>query len=322
VKTLLTGATGFVGSHLAETLRRQGHEVVALVRSPDKAATLRSLGVELIPGGLEDSEAAAAAVRNVDVVYHVAGLTAARSEAEFHRVNVEGTARLLAAAAAAGARRFVLVSSLAAAGPSPRGGRRDTTGAMEPVTRYGRSKAAAEAVVRGGGMPWTIARPPAVYGPRDLELLKVFRLARLGVSPVFGDGSQELSLVYGPDLAEALAAMGTAEIAAGQVYYPAHPEVVTSAGLVRAIGATMGRRMRLIPLPRPMASGILQLTGLAAHLAGQATLLNPDKANEFFQPAWTCDPAPLTRDTGWQATHGMAEGLARTLAWYRTAGWL
>jgi dihydroflavonol-4-reductase len=322
VRSLITGATGFVGGHLAETLRRQGHEVVALVRSPAKAAALREIGVELIAGDLHDVEAVRSAARGAEVVYHVAGLTAARSEAEFHRINVEGTARLLAAAAEAGASRFVLVSSLAAAGPSPRGGRRSAPDPTEPVTQYGRSKAAAEEVVRGGGMPWTIARPPAVYGPRDTELLKVFRIAKLGVAPVFDDGSQDLSLVYGPDLAEALVAMGSTPTAAGRIYYPAHPEVITSGALVRAIGATMGRRMRLIPLPRPVAGGILQLTGLAARLAGQATLLNPDKANEFFQPAWTCDPEPLTRDTGWRAAHGSEAGLARTLAWYRAEGWL
>ncbi len=322
MKTLVTGATGFVGSHLAERLRRQGDEVVALVRSPARARALRELGVTLVPGDLGDPAALAQALHGVEVVHHVAGLTAARSEAEFHAVNVEGTARLLEAAARAGVRRFVLVSSLAAAGPSARGQRRAGEEPGEPVTAYGRSKAAAEAVVRAGPIPWTIARPPAVYGPRDVELLKIFRIARLGVAPVFGEGLQELSLVYGPDLAEALAAMGSAAGAGGRIYYPAHPEIVTSGELVRAIGASMGRRVRLLPLPRPVAGGLLQVTGLAARLAGRATLLNPDKAAEFFQPAWTCEPALLTSETGWRAAHDLGQGLAKPLAWYRSERWL
>jgi len=307
VKTLVTGATGFVGSHLAELLRRRGDEVVALVRSPARAAALRELGVTLVAGDLGDPGALAEAVRGVELVHHVAGLTAARDEAEFRAVNVAGTARLLEAAAAAGARRFVLVSSLAAAGPSARGRRRASDEPEDPVTAYGRSKAEAEALVRAGPVPWTIARPPAVYGPRDVELLKVFKLARWGVAPVFGEGTQELSLVYGPDLAEALAAMGTTAAAEGRIYYPAHPEVVTSGDLVRAIGRSMGRQVRLLPLPRPLAGGILQVTGWAARLAGRATLLNPDKANEFFQPAWTCDPAVLTSETGWRAAHDLED---------------
>lgn len=322
MRCLVTGATGFVGSHLVETLRRRGDEVTALVRSPARAAILEPFGVTLASGALHDAVALARALTGVEIVYHVAGLTAARDEAEFHRVNVEGTARLLGAAAQAGVRRLVLVSSLAAAGPSPRGGRRRELEPSEPVTQYGRSKAAAEEVVRHGSVPWVIARPPAVYGPRDVELLKVFKIARLGVAPVFGDGSQELSLVYGPDLAEALAAMGSTGGVEGRVYYPAHPEVVTSGELVRTIGRVMGRRMRLVPLPRVLAGGILQVTGLTARLMGRATLLNPDKANEFFQPAWTCDPAPLERDTGWRAAHDMVRGVAATQAWYRREGWL
>lgn len=319
---LVTGGTGFVGSHLVAALRQRDIPVTALVRSPARAAHLEAAGARLVTGDLDDADAMARSLDGAEVVYHVAGLTAARSAAEFHRVNVGGTRRLLQAAASAGSSRFVLVSSLAAAGPSPRGGRRVAAAPTEPVTEYGRSKAEAEALVRAGNMPWVIARPPAVYGPRDVEMLKVFKAARLGVAPVFGDGSQELSLVYGPDLAEALVAMGTAAGTAGRTYYPAHPEVVTSAQLVRTIGHAMGRRMRLIRLPRPVASGILHLTGTAARLAGKATLLNADKANEFFQPAWTCDPAPLARDTGWQARHDLTSGIAETLAWYRREGWV
>lgn len=322
MRALVTGGTGFVGSHLVEALRRRGDEVTALVRSPVKAALLEPFGVTLAPGDLQDTNAMRRALAGVEVVYHVAGLTAARNEAEFHRINVDGTAAILAAASRAGVRRFVLVSSLAAAGPSPRGDRRAGLEPGEPVTLYGRSKAAAEQVVRQGPVPWVIARPPAVYGPRDVELLKVFKIARLGVAPVFGDGTQELSLVFGPDLAEALAVMGSTAGVEGRVYYPAHPEVVTSGELVRSIGRAMGRRMRLVPLPRPLASGILQVTGLAARLMGRATLLNPDKANEFFQPAWTCDPAPLERDTGWRAAHDAVRGLAATRDWYRSEGWL
>ena len=139
-------------------------------------------------------------------------------------MNRDGTERLLLAAARAGSvTRFVLVSSLAAAGPSPPG--RPHTGGepARPVTAYGRSKLAGEAVVRGGAVPWTILRPPAVYGPGDREMWRIFRAATLGIAPVFGDGSQRLSLIYGPDLAAALAAAGSAEDGRGRVFFPCHP---------------------------------------------------------------------------------------------------
>lgn len=320
MKALVTGATGFVGSHLVAALRRRGDEVTILLRSPGKAGILEDHTLHTVQGSLTDPAALAQAVQGQDIIYHVAGLTAARDEAEFLRINREGTSRLLDAAARAGAPRFVLVSSLAAAGPTTPGqpltGREDP----RPVTAYGRSKLAAEEVVRSGPLPWTIIRPPTVYGPRDTEVLKVFRIARYGIAPVFGGGTQHISVIYGPDLAEALAAAGHA--GAEGTFYASHPDIVTSGQFVREIGAAMKRNVRVIPVPEPLGRALLHLTGGIARLAGQATILNPDKANEFFQPAWTCDPAALVATTGWQAAHGLPEGLRATLDWYRAAGWL
>ncbi|MGH7561323.1 MAG: NAD-dependent epimerase/dehydratase family protein, partial [Gemmatimonadales bacterium] len=255
-------------------------------------------------------------------VFHVAGLIAARSEAEFRSINRDGTRAVLAAAAASGRPRFIHVSSLAAAGPSRRGERRADDAPPAPVTAYGRSKLAGEAEVRASSLPWTIVRPPAVYGPHDPEMLTVFKAVRLGVVPVFGDGRQELSLAYGPDLAEALAATAQAQATVGQTLSACHPEILTSEGLARGIAAAMERRVRVVRLPRWLAEGALFVTGTAARAAGTATVLTPDKAREFFAEAWTCDPDRLTRLTGWRAAHDLAAGARATASWYRTAGWL
>jgi dihydroflavonol-4-reductase len=322
MKALVTGATGFVGRHLVNALLRRGDTVTALIRSPQKAQEIADLGVRLIKGDLDELNAMAQACEGQDVVYHVAGLVAARNEAEFFHVNRHGTLALLKAATAAGSKRFVLVSSAAAGGPSLPGIPLKGDEPPNPVTIYGRSKLAGEEVVRGGKIPWTIVRPPAVYGPGDRELLRIFRLARLGIAPVFGGGRQELSLVYGPDLGEALAAAGHAPNAAGKIYYACHPEVVTSGAMVREIGRAMGKPVRLLPLPAMLANGILTVTGTAARLTGKATLLTRDKAHEFLAPAWTADPASLTADTEWRAEHDLHSGVKETLGWYRKHHWL
>lgn len=322
MKALVTGATGFVGSHLAEALRRRGDEVTALVRSLKKAEALRPLAVRVIQGDLDDTAALAKAVEGQDAVYHVAGIISARSEADFMAANLDGTRHLVEAAKAAGAPRFVLVSSMAAGGPSPRGRPLKGEEPPNPVTRYGRSKLAAERVVEASDLPWTIVRPPMVYGPRDREVLKVFRIARLGIGPVFGDGTQELSAVHGADLADALIAAATSTRTIHKIYYACHAEVFTSTHFVRSVAGAMGKPIAVVRVPLAIGRGMLAVTETAARIAGRTTILTTDKANEFFQPAWTGDPGPLTRDSGWTAAHDLTAGLAETWRWYRDAGWV
>lgn len=322
MRALVTGGTGFVGRHLVDTLLRRGDTVTVLVRTAAKARGLAERGVAIAAGALDDPAALRGAAANQDVIYHLAGLVAARSEAEFLAVNRDGTRDLLAAAQQSGRPRIVYVSSLAAAGPSARGSTRHGNEPSTPLTAYGRSKLAGEEIVRSGALPWTIVRPPAVYGPHDTEMLTVFRATRLGMVPVFGDGAQELSLVYGPDLADALAAAGGSEATLGGTFYASHREVVTSRQLVQAVARAMGRSARVIPLPRWLADGALTLTGAAARLTGKATILTRDKAREFFAEAWTCDPARLEAATGWHAAHDLAAGTRATAEWYRSAGWL
>lgn len=322
MRIALTGATGFVGSHLAEALLTAGHEVACLVRSPARAAELERRGARLVPGALEDEDALRRLVEGAAVLHHVAGLIAARDEAEFLRVNRAGTFALARIARAAGVGRLVYVSSLAVSGPTVPGRPLEEAEADHPVTPYGRSKQEGEAAVRASGVAFTIVRPAAVYGPRDREILRVFQMARRGLVPLLGDGRQELSFIHAADLAGALVAAGAAAAAAGHTYHAAHPEVVEQRAFVRQVGTAVGRRVRLVRLPRPVVRGVLFASGLFARATGRATLLSPDKAAEFLAPAWTCTSTALARDAGWQASIPLAEGLPQTAAWYRSTGWL
>jgi len=322
MKALVTGATGFVGHHLIDALLRRGDSVTALVRTPAKAAGLADRGVRLVAGDLGDAVALADAARHQEVIFHLAGLVAARSEAEFLSVNRDGTVRLAQAATGVSNARIVLVSSMAAAGPTQRGHRLSGTEPARPLTAYGRSKLAGEAAIKAGTLPWTIVRPPAVYGPFDTEMFRIFRAAKLGIVPLFGDGAQELSLVYGPDLASALIAAATSKATIGGTYYACHPEILTSESLVAEVGRTVAMTPRLIRLPRWSAAAALGLISGLARLRGRATLLTPDKAHDFFAPAWTADPTPLESATGWRAEYDFESGAAATADWYRSAGWL
>ena len=327
MNVLVTGATGFVGSHLAAALAKRGDMVRCLARKPEAATFLSSLGAEAVPGSLDDAGSLQRAVRGVECVFHVAGLTAAGSEREFLEVNEGGTRRLVEAARAASPvpDRFVYVSSLAAVGPVARGGRLTEASPCRPLTPYGRSKLAGEAVVRAAdGLRWTIVRPSVVYGPRDREMLRLFRIARHGFAPVFGLGRQELSLVYVADLVAGLLAAATVPAALGATYHLAHPDVVRSRDLALEIGRAVraGRSPIVVPVPGALAAPIVRLIGRAAAAAGRRTVVSADKMAEFLAPAWGTSVAKAERDLAWRPRYDLRAGVAATAAWYRDEGLL
>ena len=324
MNVFVTGGTGFVGAHLVKALRARGDAVAALVRRPALADQLGwGPEVRIVRGDLDDEAALRQGCAGADVVYHVAGKIAARNAAEFMATNRDGTANVLEAARDGGARRILFVSSLAVAGPTTPGYPIDETRAPRPVTDYGRSKLAAEVLVRAMPLAWTVVRPPVVYGEWDRGTLKIFQLARRGVVPVFGDGSQELSVIHAEDLARSLIAAATSPAAVGRVYFAAHPTTTTSRDLVLAAGRAAGGRVpRIVPVPPLIARGVLWAVGTLAHMAGRATLLSADKSNEYLAPAWTCRSDALTRDTGWRAEIELETGLRRAANWYREVGWL
>jgi len=324
VNVFVTGGTGFVGAHLVKALRARGDRVTCLVRRPPPDLTERPgwRDVRVERGDLDDADALRRGCAGAEVVFHVAGKVVARDALEFMATNRDGTANVLEAAQDHGVARFILVSSIAAAGPTVPGQPIDEARHPAPVTDYGRSKLAAEVLVRALDFPWTIVRPPVVYGEWDRGTLQIFRLAQRAVAPVFGDGSQELSVIHAEDLARALIATATTTAAAGRVYFAAHPTTTTGRDLLLACGRALGRAPRTVPVPPLVARGVLWTLGSLAHLAGRATFLSADKANEYLAPAWTCRADALTRDTGWRASIDLDTGLRRTAAWYRAQGWL
>lgn len=322
MRVAVTGGTGFVGGHLLEALRRRDWPVAALARSAAGRRAVEALGCRAVAGDLEDATALAALVEGAQVVFHCAGLVEALSDAAFHRVNAEGTGRVARAAAAAGVERLVHVSSLAVTGPAVRGRPLDERATPRPLTAYGRSKLAGEEAVRRSGARFTIVRPPVVYGPGDRQLLPVFRLARRGVVLALGDPTQELSLVYGPDLAEALLAVATSAACEARTYHAVHPEIVTQRLMGASIARAMGRRGLRVTVPGGVLRAAAAVAGLLARARGRPVLLSDDRAAEFLAPAWIASPEALARDAGWTAATALEPGIAATARWYRDAGWL
>jgi len=320
---VVTGATGFIGSHLAAALVRAGWYVRCPVRDPGRAHWLKPLPVELVQADLTVPESLNGLFDGAEVVFHLAGLTRAFWPEEFFRANVTGTANLLRALSRSDSscRKLVFVSSLAAAGPSRPGVPRTEDDPPAPVSLYGKSKRLAEEqVMTSCPVDWVIVRPPIVYGPRDGESLLYFRVAKLGLRPVLCV-ERYFSLVYVGDLVRAI--MLAAEVGRpGAVYNVADPTPVSFRALAEGIGRVMGRSGPIVPAPGWAFRLAGRLADLVARWRGRPMVFSYDKAVEMTAGDWVCDCRRAEAELGFRAEISFEQGLRKTYEWYRSAGWL
>jgi dihydroflavonol-4-reductase len=318
---LITGGTGFVGSHLVEAIALRGTSARALVRRTSDTSRLERLGITPVVGALDDVDAIRRALADADVVLHLAAATRALSEAEFHEVNHGGTERLLEAMVAdGGRRRLIYLSSLAAVGPS-RGRPVEPGDPPRPITAYGRSKLAGERSALGReGVETAVLRPPAVYGPRDRDLLPFFRMARWGLLPTAGDPDRPMQLVHAADLA--VAVLAAAERSATGVYHVAEAARYPWSEVLDKVAAAVGRRAVTVRVPGAAVRTAAAVSETLARVSGRAVIFDRDKARELLAPGWTCETTAARQDFGFEASIPLAEGLRETAAWYRANGWL
>ncbi len=300
----ITGATGFVGSAVLAEALAQGHQVRALARrdQPPRA------GVEWVRGDLGDKAALAALVAGADAVIHVAGLTNTPDPAEFDVANVTGTANVLAAMTGAGAGRLVFVSSLSARMPG--------------LSVYGASKAKAETLVEASGLDWTTVRPPAVYGPRDIDMLDLFRAAKWGVVPLPPGGAT--SIIHADDLASLLVTLAATN-AAPTRHKTYEPDDGREGGwshkeLAAAIGRAIGRRAVFAPhLPRT----VLNAAAAADRaLRGDKAKLTADRVGYMCHPNWVARFDRKPPPGLWEPRIAGEDGLRATAAWYKRERWV
>ena len=326
MKALVTGATGFVGSHLVERLLAAGMDVACLMRPSSNPAALAGMAVERRVAVLEDPAALAKAAAGVDYIFHAAGLTRGRNLAQYMSVNADGTRRLLEAALAENAdlRRFVYVSSLAAAGPAQSPEPPDESATPHPSDDYGESKLAGERIVleHADRLPVTIVRPPAVYGPRDTNFLPLFRAAaRLRRVPVIGKPSKQVAFVHAADLAEGLRLAALSPDAVGRTYYIASG-IHTTSEVVQAVCAALNIPPRMLRVPTLLARLIGEIGQFKWALTGRPQIISRRKVRDMLQPWWTCSWNRARTELGYREAVGLQEGMRLTAQWYVENGWL
>jgi nucleoside-diphosphate-sugar epimerase len=337
-KVLVTGASGFVGAHLAATLTAHGDEVTCLVRRTSRVDRLSALGVRLAYGDVTDASSVQLAVGGAEVVYHVAGIIRALRAAEFYRVNTGGTRNVVDACARQSQPPvMVFVSSLAAAGPALHGVPRVETDRPLPVSNYGRSKRQAELVVQqfADRVPISVVRPPIVFGEADPVSFDMFRsVAKFGVHMVPGIGRHRFSMVHADDLVNLmiLAARCGRRLLPPQLdptataqgcYFAACETDPTYTDLGRMIGQVLGRRrVATLHASAPFIWCVAAVGELAGQVVRRPMFMNLDKFNEITAGAWCCSAESAIRDLGYAVGAPLLERLRQTADWYRREKWL
>ncbi len=321
----LTGANGFLGSHIADRLLERGFAVRAGVRAGSDLRWLAGKPIETITlDWAAPADGEAGLDRLLDgaaAVLHCAGVIRAPDEAGYARGNVETTRRLVATAGRhSSVRTLLLVSSLAASGPSTPGRPRREDDPPAPINPYGRSKLAAERLLEGGlPVRAVVLRPPALYGPRDHAWLMMFRLAARGWSVRLSGACEPVSLVDGRDAAAAAVALVESPAAAGS-YFVDDGRGYGWREITDALAAASGRRLTTLRAPLGALRAAARVIG--PRRAARSALLNPERLGTFAAPAWLCSGERLRRDTGFEAERDLERGFRETLEFYRRAGWV
>lgn len=315
----LTGATGFLGRHLAEAYRDAGWEVRAIVRPGNRK--LLPAGVQPVEAPIVDAARLTSAIAGSEILLHAAALIRAPSDAAFNAVNVAGTRAAVEAANRAGA-RFVLISSQAAGGTGTSARPRREEDPPEPVNAYGRSKLAAETVVCAAARtPWTIVRPCAVYGPRDRGFLPLFQMARRGLFFLPADPATLFTFIFIDDLVRSVMLAASSERATGETMFVGHPEPKSADDLLRTAARIFGRTYRPRTLP-PALVRLVAALGDASWKLGRKPIVDSGRLAELQAEGFVCSVDRVRDLTGFTAGVSLAEGIDRTAAWYRENRWL
>jgi nucleoside-diphosphate-sugar epimerase len=326
VKALVTGANGFIGSHLTELLLQKNYSVRCLVRKTADLRWLKGLDAELIHGDLFDDAALRSAVKDMDYVYHSAGVTKAKTSDGYYRGNTEGTKNLLTAVLSANGnlKRFVHISSQAAVGPSPTRTPINEDSTPHPLTTYGKSKWKAEQECHAvlDQLPVTIVRPPAVYGPRDKDIFEFFHTMSRGLQPMIGLRDKFVSLIHVADLVRGFVMAAESDVSRGRTYFITSREVYSWKTLGEITRRILGKRAIRIRVPEPIVFGIAGIAQFLSLFSPKPALLNIEKGRDIVQDYWTCDPARARRDFGFEETTDIEAGIRETVAWYRNQGWI
>ena len=322
---LITGASGFVGSHLAETLARKKVKVRLLVRRTSRLPFEPTPEMELCYGDVTNFQSVRAAMKDVKAVYHLAGILRGSNYERLKTVNADGTQNVCLAAVemAKKIQKLVFVSSLSAAGPAREGRPMEEEDPCQPVSDYGRTKLMGEQIALSyrKKIPITVLRPGAVYGPRETDIFAYFKMARQGM--VFIPSlAQKVSFIHVSDLVDATLKAAHSPKSAGQIYFVSDGKAYSWEEFSAIVGKALGTAYFTFKVPLGIVKIVAALGEINERITGKATLVNLDKIREAYYPLWVCSSRKIERELGFRPLFEIQRGIEDSVRFYRRAGWL
>ncbi len=331
MKVLITGANGFIGSYLAEALIDEGYDVKCLVRKTSNLQWLlpyqntnKRNKISFIYGDITDKASLYNAVKDIDYVYHLAGLIKTHHPEDYYEVNYLGTKNLIETVKEVSPKlkKFIFLSSLAASGPSADGHLLRESDECHPITDYGKSKLRAEELLKNKFMrdiPIVIIRPPVIYGPRDRGFYFYFKVVKKRFIPVLRN---KLSFCFVSDLVNGIILTSESEKACGQIYFISSDKTYSSEQIGKLISDNLGIRAVKIKIPKWLILTAGLVSESVAGFIRKTSIFNRQKARELIQSYWICDVSKAKRELGFNPGVGIEEGIRTTVDWYIKHGWL
>ena len=323
---VVTGANGFVGSHLVDFLLEKNYKVRCLVRKTSNLRWLEGKDIEVIDTGLFDINGLRKAFKDASYIFHVAGVVKSKKPEGYFKGNVDTTRNLLDAALEFkdNIKRFLIISSQTATGPSFNGNHVNEMSECHPITTYGRSKLAEEKLAQTymDRLPITICRAPAVYGERDTEILIFFKTFSKGLMTTIGFNIKKISLIHVLDLVNGFYLAAINDKSKNQIYFISSEKYYTWEEIGKVTSKIISKKPVKVKVPHSIVFSIAAVAQFFALFNPGPATLNIEKAKDITQTYWTCDTAKAVRDLGYHQQISIEEGIKRTVEWYKKMKWI
>ena len=323
---VVTGANGFVGSHLVDLLLKNNYTVRCITRKSSDLKWLKGKDIEIFDCGFTNKSGLRNAFQNADYIFHVAGVVKSKKPEGYFLGNVENTRVILETALGFKdtLKKIIIVSSQTAAGPSLNGKAINESDPCNPITTYGRSKLAEEDLAQTfmSQLPITICRAPAVFGERDTEIFIFFQTFNKGLFTTIGFDEKKISLIHVKDLVRGFMLAAESEKSSGQTYFISSEKYYTWEEIGEITSKVLGKKPFKVKVPHTVVYFIAAIAQFAALFSSKPATLNIEKARDITQHAWICDTSKAVKELGYHQCLTAQEGIKETCDWYKEIGWL